>query len=96
MLFPRSSLTQHQDSGHDKFSGFVLKQLASALASNMTIIFNSFIHNNNIVLMTLKIAAVRAVYKQKGSKTDPINYRPISILAILGCTFEKLIATQLY
>ena len=39
---------------------------------------------------------IRYIYKQKGSKTDPNNYRPISVLPILGRTLEKLIATQLY
>jgi len=33
--------------------------------------------------MSWKMAEVRAVYKQKGSKTDPNNYRPISVLSIL-------------
>jgi len=43
------------------------------------------------------MAEVRAIYKQKGSKTDPSNYRPaISVFPILGRTLEKLIATQLY
>ena len=39
---------------------------------------------------------IRYIYKQKGSKTDPNNYRPISVLPVLGRTLEKLIATQLY
>ena len=42
------------------------------------------------------MAEVRAIYKQKGSKTDPNNYRPISVLPILGHTLENLVATQLY
>ena len=49
-----------------------------------------------IVPSCWKMAEVRAIYKQKGSKTDPNNYRPISVLPILGRTLEKLIATQLY
>ena len=42
------------------------------------------------------MADIRAIYKQKGSKTDPNNYRPISVLPILGRTLEKLAAAQLY
>ena len=37
-----------------------------------------------------------AIYKHKGSKPDPNNYRPISVLQILGRTLEKLAAAQLY
>ena len=42
------------------------------------------------------MADIRAIYKQKGSKSDPNKYRPISVLPILGCTLEKLAAAQLY
>ena len=36
-----------------------------------------------------------AIWKKKGSKSDPNNYRPISIIPILGRTLEKAIAYQL-
>jgi len=90
-----SSIKSTTASGHDKFTGFVLKRLAGALAPNITIIYSSTIRNN-IVPSCWKMAEVRAIYKQKGSKTDPNNYRPISVLPILGRTLEKLIAAQLY
>ena len=41
------------------------------------------------------MAEVRAIYKQKGSKNDPNNYRPICS-PNSSRTLEKLIATQLY
>ena len=90
-----SSIKSTTAPGHDKFPGFVLKRLAGALAPNITIIYNSTTRNN-IVPSCWKMAEVRAIYKQKGSKTDPNNYRPISVLPILGRTLEKLIAAQLY
>ena len=43
----------------------------------------------------LKIAKVIPIYK-KGSKTDPNNYRPISILSNLNKIFEKLLHSRLY
>ena len=33
---------------------------------------------------------------QKGSRSDPNNYQPISVLPILGRTLEKLVPAQLY
>ena len=43
---------------------------------------------------SMKIAKVSPVYK-KGSKLDPGNYRPISVLPILSKVFEKLINNRL-
>jgi len=43
-----------------------------------------------------KKANITPIWKGKGSKTDPNNYRPISILPIVARTFERLIAGQLY
>src|SRR6267154_2594041 len=42
-----------------------------------------------------KKANVLAVYKKKGSKSEVENYRPISILPILGRLLERAVATQL-
>jgi len=48
----------------------------------------------DFIRLNWKMAEVRAICKQKGNKTDPNNYRPISVLPILGRTLEKLIATH--
>src|SRR5882757_10762031 len=42
-----------------------------------------------------KKANVVAIWKNKGSKTDPANFLPISILPVLARVFEKLLAKQL-
>ena len=36
-----------------------------------------------------------AIWKGKGAKNDPLNYRPISILPVLARMFERVIAKQL-
>ena len=43
---------------------------------------------------SLKLAKVLRIHK-KGSKTDPANYPPISILPFLSKVFEKLIGKQI-
>ena len=40
-----------------------------------------------------KIAKVKPLFK-KGSKTDPSNYRPISLLPLLSKVFEKVFLDQ--
>ena len=42
----------------------------------------------------LKVAKVTPIYK-KGPKTDPGNYRPISVLPIIGKVFEKVVNNRL-
>ena len=40
-----------------------------------------------------KIAKVKALFK-KGSKADPSNYRPISLLPLLSKVFESVVLDQ--
>ena len=43
---------------------------------------------------TLKVADITPVYKNKGSKSDKTNYRPISILPVLSKIYERVIHNQ--
>jgi len=90
-----SSIKSSTATGHEQIPGFVLQKLARALAPNFTIIYNSILQNN-IIPKSWKMAQVRAIYKQKRSKNDPSNYRPISVLPILGRTLEKLVASHIH
>ena len=44
----------------------------------------------------LKVARISAIYKGKGSRLNPDNYRPISVLSVVSRLFEKLVYEQLY
>ena len=79
--------------GLDQISGKFLKDGARILAKPISELCN--------LSMTLgsfpdacKIAKVKPLFK-KGSKTDPSNYRPISLLALLSKVFEKLLLIKL-
>jgi hypothetical protein len=80
--------------GCDELPGFLIKMLASAITKNIALIFNRSI-SDATVPTTWKQANVVAIWKQKGNKSDPGNYRPVSVLPILGRTLEKAIANQL-
>ena len=80
--------------GHDGLSVYFVHIFAAALTLNVTNIFNHCIVNNNFPSMWKK-ANITPIWKNKGSKKDVTNYRPISVLPILGRSLEKLLASQL-
>ena len=71
-----------------------LKDCISVVASSLGLIFNKSIQLG-IYPNYLKIARICPIYKGKGSKSNPDNYRPISVLSVIARTFEKLVHDQL-
>lgn len=80
--------------GHDGIPGSLIKRLAPALARNITLVMNSSLLQKKFPT-SWKQSNVTAIWKGKGSKTDPANYRPISVLPILARVFEKACTRQL-
>ena len=80
--------------GSDDIPAFVLKKLAPAVTQHLTQIFNCSIHQNTFP-SKWKEANISAIWKGKGSKTEAVNYRPISVLPVVGRLFEKIVATRL-
>lgn len=86
--FMRQMKSKHSHTP-DGFSEFFLKQLRDILCFPLSHIFEqSFV--NGIVPSAWLSADVIAVYK-KGSSSDPLNYRPISLLCICSKLMEKII-----
>ena len=73
-------------SGHDGLPAYVLKELAPAIALNLSIIFNTSI-SKGVFPHDWKKANIAAVWKGKGVKMEPANYRPISVLPVLARVF---------
>ena len=71
-----------------------LKDCISVVASSLDLIFNKSVQLG-IYPNNLKIARICPIYKGKGSKSNPDNYRPISVLSVIARTFEKLVHDQL-
>ena len=44
----------------------------------------------------LKLARVSAIFKGKGSQSNPDHYRTISVLSVIARLFEKIVHQQLY
>ena len=72
-----------------------VKQCTSILSPVLTLYFNHFMREG-IFPDILKIGRITPIYKNKGSKLNFNNWRPISILPIFGKIFEKIIYKRLY
>ena len=71
--------------GIDKLPGIFIKDGASVLAAPVTQLINISISTSTFP-DPFKIAKLVALYK-KGCKTDPKNYRPVSLLPLLSKIF---------
>lgn len=80
--------------GLDKIPNKLLKIASDVVAPSLTEIFIQSIATG-IFPSDWKEARVSPLYKS-GAKTDPGNYRPISIIPTVSKIFEKIIYDQLY
>ena len=78
--------------GLDNLPAKFLKSGATYLASPLAHVINLSIRQGTVPL-DLKSARVIPLYKKK-SKTDPGNYRPVSILSVLSKIFERVVYEQ--
>ena len=78
--------------GIDDLSGRFLKDGADILTMPITQICNLSIKFSHF-LKDCKVAKIKLLYK-KGTKTDPNNFRPISLLPIVSKIIEKVIHDQ--
>lgn len=79
--------------GPDNISPYILKKCAFQLAKPLQNLFNACI-KQKIWPRKWKLARVVAIHK-KNSKTCVNNYRPISLLSVVGKVYEKIICTHM-
>ena len=72
----------------------LFKLFPTALVKTLTEIFNKSIQNG-VMPDKLKISKIIPVFK-KGSRSDPVNYRPISILSYVDKILEKAVYSRVY
>ena len=76
--------------GPDGFHPRVLRDCADSLAFPLTLIFNKSLQEAHLP-PPWKEANVKALYKNKGKKIDPGNYRPISLTSVVCKIMESII-----
>ena len=76
--------------GPDEVPTSLIKAIKGTICMPLTKIINLSI-STGIFPDKLKLAEVIPVYKKKGSKADPTNYRPISLLSHFAKIFERVI-----
>uniref|UniRef100_A0A1B6KPU2 Reverse transcriptase domain-containing protein n=1 Tax=Graphocephala atropunctata TaxID=36148 RepID=A0A1B6KPU2_9HEMI len=81
--------------GSDKIPIKLVKNLKYILSEPLAYIFNLSIQTG-IFPDRLKLATITPIYKNEGSLSDPSNFRPISLLPIIGKIFEKCLYERLY
>ena len=85
-------LNPSKGAGIDNLSGKFLKDGAHVLARPISQLCNLSIKLNSIT-RSCKIAKVKPLFK-KGSKTNPQNYCPISLLPLLSKIIERIVHDQ--
>ena len=86
------TMDPNKAAGIDEISGKFLKDGSEILAKPISQICNLSIKKSKFPSQC-KIAKVTPLFK-KGSKTDPKNYRPISLLPIISKVIEKVVHEQ--
>ena len=86
-------LNPHKTAGPDKFKPSVLQALHKELASILQLIFQRLIVTGKIPGIW-KEANVSPIYK-KAKKSEPSNYRPISLTCVLCKILEHSVASSL-
>ena len=86
------NMDENKAAGLDNLSGKFLRDGATILAKPLSEICNLSIKYSTFP-NDCKIAKLKPLFK-RGSKTDPKNYRPISLLPLISKIIEKIIHDQ--
>ena len=89
-----SKIDEKKATGLDMIPNKLLKMAANIAAPSLTPIFSKSILTG-IYPNDWKTAKVTPLFK-KGIKSDPNNYRPISVIPIISKVFERIVYNQLF
>ena len=78
----------------DNLQARLLKTASPAISGSLAYIINQSLTSGNFP-SDWKMARLTPIYK-KGSKVQPGNYRPVSVLPITSKFIERIVHNQLY
>ena len=80
--------------GPDQLHPRILKECAKELALPLKLLFDLTMEKGCIP-KEWKSAEIKAIYKKKGKKSNPSNYRPVSLTSVVSKLMEKIIKSKL-
>ena len=89
-----TGLNPNKSAGPDGLHCRVLKETAEQVAAPLALIFNKSLTEGRVPT-DWKHATVTPIYKRKGEKTNPVNYRPISLTCVVCKLLESIIREEL-
>lgn len=89
-----ATLDTSKSTGPDGITNIVLKNCHASLSVPLFILFKKSIETGQIP-QSWKVAHVTPIYKNKGTRSDPHNYRPISITSNVGKVLELIVNKKL-
>ena len=87
-------LKAKQSAGLDGISNEFLKRIINSIKAPLCFVINKSL-NLGIFPSSMKIAKVRALFKNTGECSNPDNYRPISLLSVLSKVVERIVYVRL-
>ena len=94
LLSSINSLDIHKATELDGLTPKIIKPSCNVIANPLLQIINICIHTGTFPA-SLKLAKMLTIFKG-GDKSDPSNYRPISILSVISKLIEKHVTKQLF
>lgn len=94
ILITVNNLSTAKAAGPDGITVRLVKENIDILGPVLLRLFNHSLHTGNYP-STLKTAKVTPIFKE-GDKSDPSNYRPISVLSVINTIFEKILAKRIH
>ena len=79
--------------GPDGISPYILNKCAELLCDPLFDIFQSSLDSEDVPL-DWRLASISAIFK-KGSRSDPLNYRPVSLTSVVSKLLESLIRDEI-
>ena len=82
------ALKPNKSPGHDKWHPYFLREIADAISIPLSILFQKSLKEG--AHDSWKKAIIAAIYK-KGKKSDPGNYRPVSLTSVISKVMESIV-----